>query len=338
MDVDTGEILAMASYPDYDPNIWVGGISQEDYDAVNSNNNALYNRAISGTYAPGSTFKMVTAIAALQSGAVTTTEKVNDTGVYPRGGNPVCWYYSSYHRGHGYLNITDAITKSCNYFFYEMGYRVGIETLDKYALAFGLGKKTGIELTGESTGTVANPELTESKGGTWTVGYTLSAAIGQGDNNFTPIQMAKYISILVNGGKQVDPTIVKTIINADGSEVSKEEIEKSVNERLGIEETDDEDIEISEENLEAVLEGMKGVTSESGGTAYSIFKNFNIEVGGKTGSAQTGSNSTANAWFVGFAPYDDPEIAIAVVIEKRWLWFPCMLCSKRYNCTIFWNE
>lgn len=144
-------------------------------------------------------------------------------------------------------------------------------------------------------------------------GYTLSAAIGQTYNNFTPLQMAKYISILVNKGKQVNPTIVKTVINADGTEEKIEDIKKNANERTNFDGNNNEDIQIDEGNLKAILEGMKDVTSEAGGTAYTVFRNFNIEIGGKTGSAQTG-NST-NAWFVGFAPYDNPEIAVACIIE-----------------------
>ena len=149
--------------------------------------------------------------------------------------------------------------------------------------------------------------------------------------------MAKYLSILVNGGKQIKPSVVKTIINADGTEVTKEEIQKNVNERLGITNEVEEDIQISEENLTAILEGMRGVTTESGGTAYRIFKNFNIEIGGKTGSAQK-TNGTANAWFVGFAPYNDPEIAVVVIIENRRIRKPCMLCCKRSYSTVFWYE
>lgn len=149
--------------------------------------------------------------------------------------------------------------------------------------------------------------------------------------------MAKYLSVLINGGKQVNPSIVKTVLNADGTEVTKEEIKKTVNERLGIKDEKTEDIEISEENLRAILEGMRGVTTESGGTAYRIFKNFNIEIGGKTGSAQK-VNGPANAWFVGFAPYDNPEIAVVVIIENRWLWKSCLLRCKRCYSTIFWNE
>ena len=260
---------------------------------------------------------MVTAVAALQSGNVTIKEKVNDTGVYPRGHKPACWIYNQRHIGHGYLNVTNAIKQSCNYFFYEMGYRIGIETLNKYASDFGLGSKTGIELTGEINGTLATRELASSKGEVWTTGYTLSAAIGQSYESFTPIQMAKYISTLVTGGKQVNPTIVKTIINADGTEESKGKTVSSINERLGIQKEEKGDIEISKENLDAIMEGMKGVTSESGGTAYAVFKNFNIEVGGKTGSAQKGeTNEGTDAWFVGFAPYDNPEIGVACIIEN----------------------
>ena len=263
---------------------------------------------------------MVTAVAALQTGNINIKDKINDTGIYPRGHNPVCWIYTSRHIGHGYLNITDAIKHSCNYFFYEMGYRVGIDTLSEYTKRFGLGSKTGIELVGEKEGKIAKRELAEKEGDVWTIGYTLSASIGQSYNNFTPIQMAKYISILANKGKQVDPTIVKAIIKSDGSEIERSEWEDTVNKRIGFSGNTNEDINISDENLTAILEGMKGVTSESGGTAYGVFRNFNIKIGGKTGSAQVkdtkrGTEMT-NAWFVGFAPYDNPEIAVACIVEN----------------------
>ena len=314
MNVKTGEVLAMVSYPDYDPQLFVDGISQEQYDSYKEGDN-LVNRAISGVYSPGSTYKMVTATAGLESGAITTKTRINDTGVYPKFGNPVCWYWSTYRRGHGYLNVTQAIQKSCNYFFYETGYRTGIENKVKYAKYYGLGSKTGIELLGESTGTIARPEIVEERGEVWTPGYTLSAAIGQGDNGFTPIQMAKYISTLANGGDSVDVTLIKSIIRPDGTEVSKEELESYVNERLGYTPEKPENLDLKEENIDAILKGMKGVT-ESGGTAYSTFANFDIEVAGKTGSAETGDDSVVHGWFVGFAPFDDPEIAVVVLIEN----------------------
>lgn len=314
MNVKTGEILALASYPSFDPQKFVGGISAEDWNAVNTEDKPLINKAVQGSYSPGSTFKMVTAIAALETGTINTTKKINDTGVYPKYTQPKCWYYTQYHRGHGWQNVSDAIKNSCNYFFYTVGDEMGIDNLEKYARYFGLGTKTGIELPGESVGTVAS----RNNGSEWYPGMITSASIGQGDNSFNLVQMAKYISMLTNGGKSIQPTIVKTIRNADGTEVSKQEIEKFVKEKLNLPEENTEDLQINQDNLKAVLEGMRSVTTESGGTAYSIFKNFNIEVGGKTGSAETGrdKNAKVNAWFTGFAPFDDPEIAVVVMVEN----------------------
>lgn len=315
MNIKSGEVLALASYPDYEPQLFVKGISTEKYNEyVDSTEKPLFNRAISGAYAPGSTFKMVTAIAGLETNKITPTEKINDIGVYPRGHHPVCWYYTSFHSGHGYLNVSEAIKHSCNYFFYELGYRMGIDTLSKYASYFGLGRKTGIELQGEAVGDLATREKVEKQNKEWYLADTLSAAIGQSYNNFTPVQMAKYISMLVNGGNPIDVSIVKNIINIDGQEVSKQEINEFVNKKLNLQDEKVENLNMKKENIKAVLEGMRGVTSESGGTAYSTFKNFEIEVGGKTGSAQTGNGT--NGWFVGFAPFDDPEIAVVVLVEN----------------------
>lgn len=318
MKVDTGEVLAMASYPDFEPEKFVGGISNSDWSSYRDNESKpLLNRAIQSQYAPGSIFKMVTATAGLETGAITIQEKINDTGVYRYSNDyqPVCWLYTDYHRGHGYLNVTGAIKNSCNYYFYELGNRMGIDTIAKYAKYFGLGQKTGIELPSESAGTLASKE-TKAKYTTvsWQGGETLSAAIGQSYNSFTPLQMAKYIATLVNGGKEVNPTIIKTIINGNGTEETKENIEKYSNEKLGITNEENEKLEINQENLSAILEGMRSVTSETGGTAYSVFRHFNIEVGGKTGSAQAGND--VNAWFVGFAPFEDPEVVVVAMVEK----------------------
>ena len=317
MKIDTGEILAMASYPDFEPEKFVGGISQTDWNEYRDNESKpLLNRAIQSQYAPGSIFKMVTAVAGLESEVVTLKEKINDTGVYPIYHNPVCWYYTKTRRGHGYLNVSGAIKNSCNYYFYEIGNRMGIDTLAKYAKYFGLGSKTGIELPSESAGVLASKEakakITKEE---WQAGETVSAAIGQSYNNFTPLQIVKYIATLVNRGKEVNPTIIKTILNSDGTEETKESIREFANKKLGIKAEEKTDVlDIKEENLTAILEGMRSVTGETGGTAYNIFKNFNIEVGGKTGSAQTGKS--VNAWFAGFAPFDNPEIAVAVIVEE----------------------
>ena len=315
LDVNSGEVLAMASYPDYDPNKWVGGISQADYNKIKANN-ALFNKSISGSYAPGSIFKMATAIAGLETGAITRTGRINDVGVYRkyRDYQPKCWYYTSYHRGHGNLNVSQAIEKSCNYFFYETADRMGIEKLDKYARYFGLGTKTGIELPSETAGILASPEAAKNAGETWSAGRTLQAAIGQSYNNFSPLQMAKYVAMVANGGKKINPTIIRNVLNADGTESSKSEIRKYTDQKLGLENNKTENLKISKENLKVVLEGMRSVTGDAGGTAHTIFKNFNIEVGGKTGSAEAGSK--VNAWFAGFAPYDNPEICVVVMVEN----------------------
>lgn len=208
-----------------------------------------------------------------------------------------------------------AIERSCNYFFYETGRRVGIDNLATYTKHFGLGKKTGIELIGEATG-----KLNERKEGqTWNPGNTIQAAIGQLDNQYTPIQIAKYISMLANGGKTINPTLVKSIKKVDGTEIAKQEYESYFNEKLGIVNEENDDITINPDNLKTVLEGMKDVTSETGGTAYKYFKNFNITVGGKTGTAQVeqhGEIVYSHAWFVGFAPFDNPEIAVVVLVER----------------------
>ena len=320
MNVNSGEILAMASYPTYNPADFVGGISTENWNKYNNDSaHPLVNKAVQNSYSPGSTFKMVTAIAGLESGAIDLNTKINDTGRYTkyRDYQPVCWYYTDYHRGHGWLNVSQAIERSCNYFFYETADRMGIDTLAKFARYFGLGSKTGVELPSETSGSVASKE-TKAKlhpdDPSWYAGNTLQAAIGQQDNSFSPVQMARYISILANGGNRVQPTIVRTIRNADGSEVSKDDIEKFVNQKLGIEQEEVDDIDINQEYIDAVLAGMESVTQDSSGTAYVRFKDFDVTVGGKTGSAEAGDK--VNAWFVGFAPFENPEIAIVVIVEN----------------------
>ena len=321
MNVNTGEVLAMASYPNYNPADFVGGISKEAWNSYTNNEaKPLVNKAMQNSYSPGSTYKMVTAIAGLESGVINTKTKINDTGIYTKYKDyqPRCWYYTDYHKGHGYLDVSGAIEKSCNYFFYETADRMGIDTLVKFSKYFGLGNKTGIELRDETSGVLSSKETKQklhSNDSAWGPGDTLQSAIGQFDNEFSPLQMARYISMLANGGHKVDVSIVKTIRNSDGSEVSKDEINKFVNQKLGLKEEETEDLTISQENLNAVLQGMKSVTSDSGGTAYVRFKDFNISVGGKTGSAEAPGNKV-HAWFVGFAPFENPEIAIVVMVEN----------------------
>lgn len=325
MDVKTGEILALANYPSYDPSLFVKGISLADWTKLmDEETRPLFNRAIAGVYSPGSTFKMVTAIAALEEGKVSVDEKILDKGVYTRykGYHPKCWIWSREHRTHGYVDVSKAIQVSCNYFFYEVGYRTGIDGINKYAKMFGLGNKTGIELPGEKDGILAGPEFRKSLKRPWYVGETLSAAIGQSDYSFTPIQMVNYVATLANGGLRNRPHLISKITKGDGELVPEDEVKKLLVSKLG------ETIynypvllNLKKENLDAVLEGMRSVTGDAGGTAYGTFAGFPVQVAGKTGTVEVpgyyknGKKKSEHAWFVGFAPYGDPKIAVAVIIE-----------------------
>ena len=235
MNVKTGEVLAMASYPDYNPQSFANGIGTEEWNNyLNNEAHPLLDKTIQSAYAPGSIFKMVTAIAGLESGSI-TTKKINDTGVYKNmEQHGIVGIIQIIIEDMDTLNVIGAIEKSCNYFFYETADRMGIDNLNKYAKYFGLGTKTGIELPNETAGTLASKDYAKKNQRKLESRRYLNAAIGQGYNRFTPVQMAKYISILANGGNKIDVTIVKTVINADGTEVPKDEINKFVKKKLGI--------------------------------------------------------------------------------------------------------
>ena len=299
--VDTGEILAAASYPTFDLETYVQDFTQNSTDPLKP----LMNRAFQGLYPPGSTFKMITAIAGLEEGTIEPSTIIRDLGRYTYWTDvnpPQCWIYRQYRNTHGPVNVTKAIEVSCNYFFYDVGRRVGIDRLDEYAAMFGLGQKTGVELS-ESTGVVGGREFTESLGQTWYEGSVTSVAIGQESTQVTPIQLANYISTLVNGGTRYSTHLLKTVKSSDFSQVVYE-YEPQVQ----------SEINIAPENLNAVTEGMRDLTTGEGSLA-NAFRNLPFEVGAKTGSAQVSSTSNSNAVFVCYAPYDDPEIAISLVVE-----------------------
>ncbi len=300
LDVDTSEVLACASYPTFDPAKYNSNFNEYASDPLEP----LFNRALQGTFAPGSTFKMVTAIAGLEEGIITPTTEIKDEGIYKYYSSPQprCWIYNTNGGNHGSINVSEAIEVSCNYFFYEVGRLVGIDTLVDYATRFGLGQKTGLELA-ESQGVMASPEYTESMGGTWYEGSVLSVAIGQESSQFTPIQLANYIATLVNGGSRNATHLLKEVKSSDFSQVlyTKEPELLST-------------IEIKDENLEAVKAGMLALTTE--GSVSRHFADLPFQVGAKTGSAQVDGQVEANAVFVCFAPYDDPEVAMALVVQR----------------------
>ena len=309
LDIETGETLAMASFPSYNINDMVSGMSASELNKLfNDPLNPMYNRAISGTYAPGSTYKMLVGIAGLKANTITLDEKIFDPGIYPYGHKPKCWIYTQYHRTHGYVNLEGAIKGSCNCYFYEVGRRIGIDEIIKTTKLFGLGQKTGIELYGESTGQIAGEKEEE-----WYLGDTLNAAIGQSSNLYTPIQLANYISAIANGGTLNKVSLIKNIKSSDDNEISLSEIEEFAKEFTGVD-FESRDVGIEQSYVDAIKRGMLSVTSESGGTASIIFKNSNIQVAGKTGTSQVAGKQN-NGIFVGFAPYDNPKIAVVAIIE-----------------------
>lgn len=317
LDVDSGEVLASASYPTYDINSLIGGISLKDWNALQNNSlHPMLNRVASGTYSPGSTFKMLVGMAGLMNGKITVDEKYYDPGIYPYGYHPKCWLYTDRHMTHGWINIEGAIKGSCNCYFYEVGRRIGISEIVKYAKLFGLGQKTGIELSGEVAGTIAGADDKSEDGlkSPWYLGDTLSAAIGQSGSSYTPIQLANYIATIANGGKLNKVSLIKSVDNeVAGTSESLADINKYTSEYTGVN-FEEKDLNINSEYIDAIKKGMLSVTSETGGTSYIVFKNSDIQVAGKTGTAQV-PNGNNNGIFVGFAPYDNPKIAVVAVIE-----------------------
>ena len=297
MKVGSGEVLASASYPTYDLSKF-----SEEYGALLADERLpMFNRAMDGTYAPGSTFKMCTAVAALETGIITTDTIIRDRGVYTyyKDPQPRCWVWSNGYT-HGRINVTQAITDSCNYFFYEVGRLTGQDAINEYATMFGLGQNSGIEI-GDSAGALASEEYAESRDLEWSAGQTLTAAIGQSYNLFTPLQLANYTATLVGDGEYYTPHLLKSVKSYD-------------NERLIYVYDEDAErvVEMSEETKAAVTEGMHKLTT---GSLGGVFSDCVVSAGAKTGSAQVGTD-IANGVFVCYAPYEDPEIAVAIVIEK----------------------
>jgi penicillin-binding protein 2 len=299
LDVNTGDVLAIASYPSYD----ITRFSELYNELLNDELKPMFNRAISGVYSPGSVFKMVTSVAGLELGIITPSSSIPCTGIYRyyKDYTPFCWIYK-YGFTHGSETIVTALRDSCNIFFFDVGRQVGIENLSRYARLFGLGDYTGIEIPGESKGFAASPEAKKAlEKKPWVDGDTLQASIGQSSNLFTPIQLANYIATLANGGTRYECHLLKYVTGHNFSEI--EYATQSVIAGR---------VEMSGTTFATVMEGMSEVTEN--GTASDVFKNYSIHVGGKTGSAQV-SKGSSNSIFAAFAPFEDPEIAVVVVVE-----------------------
>ncbi len=296
----TGGVLASASYPTYD----LATYGQNYNTLADDPLSPLLNRATQGAYPPGSTFKMVTGLAGLEEGIIEPDTEILDTGRYRfyQDYQPMCWIYRQNLGIHGNQNVTQAIMNSCNIFFYDAGRRLGIDKLREYAAAFGLGEPTGIEIA-ESTGRMAGPETSAALGQEWHEGNIMSISIGQENSQFTPLQLANYVATLANGGTHYAAHLLKEVKSSDYSEVTYQYEPQVLNE-----------LDLDPENLSAVTEGMLLMTTE--GSARSYFANLDIPVAAKSGSAQVSSETESNSLFVCFAPYDDPEIALAIVVER----------------------
>lgn len=295
----TGEILAMVSRPTFNPNLFNGGISSKDWKLLNDNPyHPMDNKAIAGEYPPGSTFKIITGAAALELGKVTPEEKILDAGTHwiiPKG--------NAAGEALGWINFREALSKSDNVYFYEMGNRLGIDNLEKYARMFGLGAVTGINLPGESDGLVANRRYKEKVyEEEWYLSETFDAAIGQGFQLATPLQMAMVMGEIANGGHRYRPHIVSRITGSNG-----EVIQTFKPEEVG-------QVTISESTLNLIRESLRDVAQE-GGTAATTFQDFPISIAGKTGTAEN-SHGSDHGWFVAYGPYEDPRVAVAVIVEQ----------------------
>ncbi len=317
MNVKTFEVLAAATYPSFNLSTYLTDYSELSKDE----NNPLFNRALNGMYAPGSTFKPAMALVGLQE-YENNSDTINPSqfGI-SRNEQIECkgslvledaqgWTFKC-EGVHGRINVTRAIAVSCNVFFYTVADRVGIDKMNTYCKQLGLGSKTGVGL-GESSGRLAGREERQSRNLNWFTADTMQAAIGQSDNEFTPMQICTYMATLANGGTRYSATLIKTIKSYDMDETIQEDAENNPAILAKL--------EASNTMMSIVKEGMLGVTED--GTAASIFGEYQIKIGGKTGtsdtSKSTGDNKTEspNAVFIAFAPYEDPEIAVAVVGEK----------------------
>ncbi len=297
--VADSDILALASYPTYDPSRYFTDFNIYSADP----GQPFFNRALGGTYAPGSTFKLCTAVAALESGVIKPNTKIMTTGKYTYWSDyqPACWIWNQYGSYHGNINVSEAIYHSCNYFFYEVGREMGIKTLNEYATAFGLGQPTGVELN-ERTGILDGPEYRAQVDSAWEGGTVLQCAIGQGSSLFNPLQLANYVATLVRGGERYSAHLLDSVTEYDGTiSLSTDEIEL-----LSI-------VDMSPTTLAAVKKGMGELVTT--GSVSKYFQECIVSAGAKTGSAQVGTE-VANGVFVCFAPFDNPEIVVAIVIEQ----------------------
>ena len=299
MNPQTGEVLAMVSRPAFNPNLFAGGISTQNWNVLNNNPyHPMDNKAITGEYPPGSTFKILTGTAALAEHKVTPQEKIFDSGhhwIIPK--------TNAAGEALGWINFQEAMAHSDNVYFYEMGNRLGVDALERYARMFGLGARTGIDLPYEAEGLVPNRKYKEDnyEDGAWYLSETFDAAIGQGFNLVTPLQAAMVMGEIAANGKRYQPHLVQRVVDVNGNTV-REFQPKLLSE-----------LDVSPSVIRNVQEGLHSVTKI--GTAAGVFAGFPIDIAGKTGTAEN-SQGRDHGWFVAYGPYANPNIVVAVIVEQ----------------------
>lgn len=313
VDVNSGNPLAIASYPTFD----ASQVYENYAEYLNAEYDPLYNRATMGAYAPGSTFKPLVALAALSESIINTETRIDCEGIFSKyadqGYAPECWIYTQEQLTHGNDNVSEALRDSCNYFFYTIADMMGIDILDEYAADFGLGESTGIEI-GETIGNMANPDNHLNYDvDAWVYGDTVQAGIGQSDSLFTPLQLAEYCAAIANGGTRYSASVLKSVRSLDYTRQLYSGETKVMS-----------TVDSADYNWAAVQYGMYLFTHDINGSsseAYYAFNNYSyngesIGVAAKSGTSQLGEDITNNALFMCYAPYDDPEIAVAIVVER----------------------
>ena len=315
LDPNTGEVLAMASYPDFDPSVFVDGSPKKIQDVISDPANRLLNRAIGGNYPAGSTFKAISASAGLQDGFISADEEIESPAeielyktVFP----------NFEHRSHGYVNLPTALEVSSDTYFYQLGdefYRAQGSPLQEQARRFGLGERTGIDLPGEIDGLIPDPAWKRKNFAgapftdldrSWKPGDTINLTVGQGYLGVTPLQMADAYAAIANGGTVYTPSIGRRVLDPNGRQLQELSTGKQTR-----------SIDVSSGNIAAIREGLYMAANGPGGTSTSVFGNLPADrrVAGKTGTAEQVEGKEDHSWFVGYAPYDNPKIVVAVVIE-----------------------
>lgn len=307
MEVDSGEIVGMGSYPDYDPGVFSGVLKQSTYERISSKENGfpIINRPVGSVYPPGSTFKAITAIANMQAGILTPGWSINDAGTWKFGG--YLWQNAG-KEALGNINLIQAMQFSSDIYFYQQAlkaYQKGGQIIQRMAARMGLARSPNIDLPNAASGQVSNPKIIKAmEKRPWNAGDNMNASVGQGATQASPLQMAVAYAALGNGGYVVTPHLGKGIDNSDGEAV--QEIDQPTRRKL----------DLNQNNVDAILTGLHDAAQAPGGTSYPVFNDFPVKIAGKTGTAEAGAGKEDQSWYLALAPYPNPRYVVAVTVEQ----------------------